>query len=103
MLASVTIVIRKSMKLSDLSFWASNVWFKNFLSPGGPCHMEGYWQFPRVGRKGPTARSDKGMFEAKLVFQKGWGTQNKNIEFTQQDGRKKNTAKRLCVTNVTGL
>ena len=91
MLASVTIVIRKSMKLSDLSFWASDVWFKNFLSLGGPCHMEGYWQFPRVGRKGPTARSYKGMFEAKLVFQKGWGTQNKN------------TAKRLCVTNVTGL
>ena len=52
MLASVTIVIRKSMKLSDLSFWASDVWFKNFLSLGGPCHMEGYWQFPRVGRKG---------------------------------------------------
>ena len=25
MLASVTIVIRKSMKLSDLSFWASDV------------------------------------------------------------------------------
>ena len=24
-------------------------------------------------------------------------------EFTQQDGRKKTTAKRLCVTNVTGL
>ena len=103
MLASVTIVIRKSMKLSDLSFWASDVWFKNFLSLGGPCHMEGYWQFPRVGRKGPTARSYKGMFETKLVFQKGWGTQNKNIEFTQHDGRKKNTAKRLCVTNVTGL
>ena len=68
MLASVTIVIRKSMKLSDLSFWASDVWFKNFLSLGGPCHMEGYWQFPRVGRKGPTARSYKGIFEAKLVF-----------------------------------
>ena len=26
-----------------------------------------------------------------------------NSEFTQQDGRKKRTAKRLCVTNVTGL
>ena len=26
-----------------------------------------------------------------------------NSEFTQQDGRKKTTAKRLCVTNVTGL
>ena len=24
-------------------------------------------------------------------------------KFTQQDGRKKTTAKRLCVTNVTGL
>jgi len=24
-------------------------------------------------------------------------------EFTQQEGRKKRTAKRLCVTNVTGL
>ena len=24
-------------------------------------------------------------------------------EFTQQDGRKKRTARRLCVTNVTGL
>ena len=24
-------------------------------------------------------------------------------EFTQRDGRKKRTAKRLCVTNVTGL
>ena len=24
-------------------------------------------------------------------------------EFTQQDGRKKRTAKHLCVTNVTGL
>ena len=24
-------------------------------------------------------------------------------EFTQQDGRKKRTAKRLCITNVTGL
>ena len=24
-------------------------------------------------------------------------------EFTQQDGRKNRTAKRLCVTNVTGL
>ena len=24
-------------------------------------------------------------------------------EFTQQDGRKKRTAKRLCMTNVTGL
>ena len=24
-------------------------------------------------------------------------------EFTQQDGRKKRTAKQLCVTNVTGL
>ena len=65
--------------------------------------MKGYWKFPRVVGKGPTARSYKGMFEARLVFQKGWGTQNKNIEFTQQDGRKKNTAKRLCVTNVTGL
>lgn len=65
--------------------------------------MEDCWKFPRVGGKGPTAGSYKGMFEAKLVFQKGWGTQNKNIEFTQQGGRKKNTAKRLCVTNVTGL
>ena len=65
--------------------------------------MEGYWKFPRVGRKGLTARSYKGMFEAKLVFQKGWGTQNKNVKFTQHDGRKKITAKRLCVTNVTGL
>ena len=26
-----------------------------------------------------------------------------NSEFTQHDGRKKRTAKRLCVTNVTGL
>ena len=26
-----------------------------------------------------------------------------NSEFTQQDGRKKRTAKCLCVTNVTGL
>ena len=26
-----------------------------------------------------------------------------NSEFTQRDGRKKRTAKRLCVTNVTGL
>ena len=26
-----------------------------------------------------------------------------NSEFTQQDGRKKRTAKRLSVTNVTGL
>ena len=26
-----------------------------------------------------------------------------NSEFTQQDGRKKRTAKRLCVTNMTGL
>ena len=26
-----------------------------------------------------------------------------NSEFTQQDGGKKRTAKRLCVTNVTGL
>jgi len=26
-----------------------------------------------------------------------------NSEFTQQDGRKKRTAKHLCVTNVTGL
>ena len=65
--------------------------------------MEGNWKFPRVEGKGPTARSYKGMFEVKLVFQKGWGTQNKNIEFTQQDGTKKNTAKRLCVINVTGL
>ena len=79
------------------------MWFKNFLSPGGPCHMEGYWKFPRVGGKGPTAGKYKGMFEAKLVFQKVWGTQNKMIEFTQHDGRKKNTAKRLYVTNVTGL
>ena len=28
---------------------------------------------------------------------------NKICEFAQQDGRKKRTAKRLCVTNVTGL
>ena len=53
--------------------------------PWGPLphggNMEGYWKFPRVEGKGPTARSYKGMFEAKLVFQKGWGTQNKNIEF----------------------
>ena len=26
-----------------------------------------------------------------------------NSEFTQQDGRKRRTAKRVCVTNVTGL
>ena len=26
-----------------------------------------------------------------------------NIEFTQLDGKKRRTAKRLCVTNVTGL
>ena len=68
----------------------------------GPLPHGGLLAIP-TGRKGPTARSYKGMFEAKLVFQKGWGTQNKNIEFTQHDGRKKNTAKRLCVTNVTGL
>ena len=28
---------------------------------------------------------------------------SKFITFTQQDGREKMTAKRLCVTNVTGL
>ena len=76
MLASVTIIIRKSMKLSDLTFWASDVWFKNFLSVG--CHIEGYWQFPRVGGKGPTVRSYKGMFEAKLVFQEGVGDSKQN-------------------------
>ena len=107
MLASVTIVIRKSMKLSDLSFWTSNVGFKKIYKPRGPLlhrgNMEGYGKFPRVGGKGPTARSYNGVLEVKLVFQKGWGTQNKNIEFTQQDGRKKNTAKRFSVTNVTRL
>ena len=30
-------------------------------------------------------------------------TTGDNSEFTQQDGRKKRMAKRLCVTNVTGL
>ena len=29
--------------------------------------------------------------------------EDNNSKFTQQDGRKKTTAKRLCVTKVTGL
>ena len=76
---------------------------QNLSKPRGLLPHGGLLEIPTCSGEGPTARSYKGMFEAKLVFQKGWGTQNKNIEFTQQDGRKKNTAKRLCVTNVTGL
>ena len=72
MLASVTIVIRKSMKLSDLSFWASDMWFKNFLSLGGPCHMEGYWQFPRDG-KGQQPEVIKECLKLNWYFKRGGG------------------------------
>ena len=46
--------------------------------------------------------SSTGPISTRLVVCRA-SVSNRVNEFTQQDGGKKRTAKRLCVTNVTGL